>query len=111
MMKSSKYNYIAPINEELDMLYNVFTGYSIVVDHEKMCNLKELKKLDNEEIESLYSMGILIDDDVDEIENLKKINYQSVNSNKEMTLVIQTTSGCNFACPYCYQSHERLERI
>lgn len=45
----------------------------------------------------------IVEDDVDEIENLRISNLRGKFSNRVLNLTIAPTLNCNFSCPYCYE--------
>lgn len=60
--------------------------------------------------DKLTKTGFLIDDDIDELEIVRKYHKQAVES-KNTLLVILPTLNCNYKCWYCIQDHvgERMD--
>lgn len=55
-------------------------------------------------IEKFKSGGFIIDDDVNEIELIRKLHREAV-EDKNYFLIIMPTLDCNFHCWYCIQDH------
>ncbi len=86
------------------MVANTFTKCAIELDEVHYKALKN-KKYDiiSEDITILKDQGVLIDDDIDEIEYLRKLRRQYSFDKNFANLTICPTMDCNFNCPYCYE--------
>lgn len=66
----------------------------------------------NKDIENLKKIlsanGFLINNDFDEIENLKERYNLAKSGRHTFSVQIANTLQCNFRCPYCYESHESI---
>lgn len=111
-MKFSKYNSIISLNEKDSLLFNAYTKMFIVFDS----SLKE--KLVDDQIDylnlshnSLYLKLIesksLIEDDTDELSQIKEISTIANYNTGNYILIINPTLDCNFRCWYCYESHKK----
>ncbi len=113
-MKTSRYNifFDTSINETL-----VFNGMSKKFFSFSIENTPELRTiLDfpdryvNKEgykdfLSVLNKNGFLIEDDVDELEQLRNL-FEAYKETKVYSLMILTTYSCNFSCWYCVQKHK-----
>ena len=61
------------------------------------------KPLDEEFEKNLRYGGYVVDDDVDELDEIKFRMYSGRFSTKFLGLTIAPTSDCNFRCAYCYE--------
>lgn len=70
-------------------------------------NLEELEELSEEDKKLISDMKLgsyIIDDDMDELKQLKFRNRVGKFSDSSMGLTIAPTLNCNFKCPYCYET-------
>lgn len=58
-----------------------------------------------DDIDVLAKQGVLVPDDVDELGLLRFAYEQAKYSPEDMEFVVAPTMNCNFACPYCFESH------
>ncbi len=56
----------------------------------------------------LYSEGFLLDDDIDELGNLRARYAISKKGRRTFGILVASTLQCNFRCPYCYEPHESI---
>lgn len=108
-LKHSIYNIVTKYNDQ-NLIFNTKKGYLITLDnsnYDKFCDLKEIT--DEDTITSLKSYGFITNKENDELLELKLNHSIAKFDTKNLFLTIQTTNDCNFSCPYCYQSHEKLK--
>lgn len=55
----------------------------------------------------LAALGFVVPEDFDELEAIRRDNFRNRTSARSLTLTIQPTLSCNFACAYCFQEHPR----
>ncbi len=83
---------------------NTMTGGIVQLE---LGELKKLCSLDfdfqEDEIDILREQGIIIDDNVNEVELLRNAYDHIKHSRDSTTFTIAPTLDCNFACPYCYE--------
>lgn len=112
-MKLSKFNNVVPYGEK-SLLYNAFSDKFILVEPKlkelfqqaKKVGLEYLKLIHPSFYEVLLRDGFVINYEVDELEEVKKLSaYVDSVSDKEYRLIINPTMNCNFKCWYCYESH------
>ena len=105
-MKESNYNFFYEVEDGL-LAYNVKTNAMAVVEEEKVEELKRILQgkpsEDKKFIEELTYGGFLVEDDTDELKELRHEMYASRFSNNALNLTIAPTSDCNFRCFYCYE--------
>lgn len=108
-MKSSRYNYFAADDGKIICLNGV-TGNVFAISEDVFPLLKDILKNPNDQIydanlyQSLYNLHFLIDDDLDEIDCLRK-RYQDSIKGSLYKLIVNPTQECNFRCWYCYENH------
>ena len=102
-MKWSIFTFVVK-NEDNVVIYNTLTGevvslktkiYNNILDDD--CSFVEIK-------EYLKKAEIIIDKDINEKEKFMNAITDEWNNCGFLSLHILTTTGCNFRCPYCYQS-------
>ncbi len=110
-MKFSKYNMVVDIDGGI-LLYNLSNAKCVKIykkeELNKFITLLKSKKLDSndEMIQALYKRGYVVDDDVNEYEEVKKlINNHYQKSERQLKIMLYVTEQCNFRCTYCFQKH------
>lgn len=111
-MKFSKFNSIIDLEGKDSILFNAATKMYIVFNSSLKSRLID-GQIDflQANYPNLYAKLIeakcLIEDDTDELANLKDI-ADSVNNNPEECMIfINPTLDCNFRCWYCYENHRK----
>lgn len=82
-------------------------------------NIGGLEELHPDFFKELITKKFVIENDIDEINEVRNINKTLLNSETKYELTINPTMNCNFKCWYCYESHiknsilnnEMIERI
>lgn len=117
-MKYSQFNSIMPFEGKY-ALYNSFQQKVIFIDPV----LKELLQagiaefIDNlgqvhpSFFEYLKNNKFLVSDEINEIEDVKKISKEVDDNYKNYMLFINPTMNCNFKCWYCYETHIKESRL
>lgn len=107
-IKCSKYNIFLD-NENL--LFNTKKLSLIELDEKskKALLTEDFEKLTEEEINILKENGIIIPQDVDEVDLLKLEYWNNKMSNNVLHLSIMTTLKCNFKCIYCFEKRVNLD--
>ncbi len=115
-MKKSKYNCLINLENEDILLYNTLSRKYILIDkseEQKYMKLYDKVKIQNQYFDKeeadiickMFQKGILIKDDLNEIDviefNENKIRF----GDQYYYLVLQPTLACNFRCTYCYEEH------
>lgn len=107
-MKYSKYNFCF-YQEDLDeyALFNSRTSALILLDESeyKIFNDMDVLIKNNELKEQIYEMGFILDDDFDEILDIRNNLHSSRNNTRELSITIAPTIQCNFRCTYCYEKN------
>ena len=105
-MKLSIFNYTAN-NSKKAVIWNTLRGSLIEFDMDYYNRLKNLKfnLIEKKELDILKDNGILVDDDVDELNDVLKSREQYIKTSKnKVTFTIALTQQCNARCYYCYQA-------
>jgi uncharacterized protein len=111
-MKGSKYNILCTTDEGEKLAFNATTCALAVVEDRFINLLEDINNIDfdvlNEEDKSLINdmkLGnFIIDNEIDELEQLKFRNKVGKFSSSSLGLTIAPTLNCNFKCPYCYET-------
>lgn len=109
-MKLSKYNYYYEKEEESIICMNLISKIMFGLEREKFELIKNnSNNIDNLKLENpnLYSalvkLGIIIEEDFDEISFLTTEHRKQIYSPNFYRLTIVPTLECNFNCWYCYE--------
>ena len=119
-MKYSKFNNFFNY-EDKKIGYNAFSNEFLLLDPELFDILEaskrendfdELNNIHPEFYNHLIEIGFIIQNDVDEIENVKKL-VREIDFENETTyqLTINPTMNCNFKCWYCYETHIKASKM
>lgn len=71
-------------------------------EHSNSFSSKELSILGE-----LLDAGFVVEDNIDEIENLRFQHFHQKYNNEYMSITIAPTMDCNFACKYCFEEHKK----
>ncbi len=100
-MKKSKYN-VTKTDGKDTWIYNTLNGSFLIL---KTCNWKTLDTNANNALtKELASLGILVEDDINEILTYKLKYYKTAFDNRHLHIDIAPTMQCNFACYYCFEN-------
>lgn len=111
-MKSSKYNFLYNGmlgNNDQVVIYNARTGALAVLEPEYYAQMKQLQEegipITNLEFEKqLLECGYFVQDNLDEVQQIKYDMLQSRFNSSIMSLTIAPTMACNFRCIYCFEN-------
>ncbi len=122
MYKTSKYNFIIPVNEkEVYLLYNsLYNGLyeatwsegELIKGMEKKENIsmEEFESIETEFRELLLSGGFILEHHMEEkeiIDKRKEAVLKNAYNSGEFVLTIAPTNSCNMACSYCYEGEDK----
>lgn len=104
-MKNSIYNLYIPARNGKYVLFNTLTNSIMVMDTEmkKCLEEEQFRGLGSDDLAHLASMGIVVEDNVDELKIYSNLYNQLIHSNRELKFIVITTYKCNLSCPYCYE--------
>lgn len=109
-MKQSIFNFFFPYDKTPNSMiaYNTRTNALALIDESHYETLRKFidygeKIKDDEFVKSLYSVGYLIDDEIDELMLLRYNMLKDRFNTQHIGLTIAPTMNCNFRCPYCYE--------
>ncbi len=105
-MKVSRYSFFTKAKNSF-LVYHQLTQSLIAVDEALFCALKEgnIASIDTALLNSLNSMGIVIDEDINEEAIVMTANIRERYQSDALRVTILPTLSCNFSCWYCYEKH------
>ncbi|WP_262270482.1 radical SAM/SPASM domain-containing protein [Microvirga yunnanensis] len=110
-LKPSRYFLLYPDpNGQSHVAMNTFTGGTYSFSSARIADLQHILSDPNgtedaELRDFCISQGILIEEDVDELEQIKKRHITGRYSKETLYVTYSLTNACNFRCTYCYQEH------
>ncbi len=116
-MKLSKYNFFLKYyNDDAKLIaYNSKSGAVALIDKNDLIKLKKIisKEANNEKLILDFAKGdFVIDDDINELDDIKYNLLSSRYSTNSLGLTIAPTLGCNFDCVYCYEkNHDNFSKM
>lgn len=110
-MKASSYNIFVDLDNENKILYNSISGAMVEINGNIYNEVKNMSNMSRNEldecsqelmdaIEDFKKYGIIVEDDLDELELIKVLHYEARNKFNP-TLIIYPTLDCIFDCIYC----------
>jgi len=104
MLKPSKHNIIAPVNEGKEhIIVNVLSGNADIVSEEELWLLNH--SVNDNYPPDFIEKGYVADPVKENLDyRLKYIEFLEEREKEEMQLFFVPTYACNFTCSYCYQS-------
>ncbi len=103
-MFSSKYNHFVKLSDTQSALFNTFSGCVIKLDNELVRRLShDVPLLSHEELDSLYKLGVVVDNVEEQEKVLEFKRSRGVYSSDTATFRILVTTCCNARCFYCYE--------
>lgn len=102
--KLSKFNICLPVDlEKADGAYIFNTFTRSLVKLPEPINETWLSEIKEKDIQTLFSLGIIVDEAVDEIEMMRTCMDLKKYQQRRLMVTIIPTNACNFRCIYCYQ--------
>lgn len=111
-MKLSKFNVnIQELDDGSKLIFNSISTtfvklnktYIEIMNNIETFSSDEITDIYKKEIDDLKRVGIVIEDDFDELTFLNINKQKSKFTDKKFNLVIAPTINCNMKCPYCYE--------
>lgn len=117
-MKYSQFNSIIPYNNQF-ALYNAFEDKVIFLEDDlkelllagKHEGVDELEHIHPAFYKYLSENKFLVNNDVDEVDKVRKIAKKVDEQTSMFQLTINPTMNCNFKCWYCYEDHIKASRL
>lgn len=106
-MKHSIFNSRIKITDSTDLLYNAYSERFMLVRHNVPVSLDE----QCENYKDYVKGGFIIENNVDEIEAVKKLSAEEDLRKDIFMLIINPTLSCNFNCWYCYEQKNANSEI
>lgn len=108
-MKISFYTYFIPKNENV-ICYNTLSDTIMLIskktyDNFIATNLTDFGEKYPNVFKAFISNGFIINEDINELELIRKANYDIIHKSKYYHLVILPTIECNLRCWYCFETH------
>lgn len=113
-MKISRFTKIVKVDNQTSILYNTFSRQYIELlpktKDQILSFLDEVNKgvYSQEEItlfSEMVNKHIIVSEETDELEQIRKAEYNACHKRNKFEIVIYTTNRCNFRCTYCTQDH------
>lgn len=119
-MKPSRYN-VTSTNPDTGetILFNTLYGSTVAINGDRWPTVADLlagpdtatSRQDSELLASLRQGKFVIDDDVDELAIVRHRKTCGMRDPNRADVIIMPNMDCNFACPYCYERHDRTNRM
>ncbi|GAA3724418.1 radical SAM protein [Flavobacterium ginsengisoli] len=119
-MKYSKFNNFFNY-EDKKIGYNAFSNEFVLLDPElfelfqasrREDDFEELFNIHPDFHTHLIEKGFLVENETDEIENVKNLVRQIDRENESFyQLTVNPTMNCNFKCWYCYETHIKASKM
>lgn len=106
-MKHSIFNSRIQITELTDLLYNAYSERFMLVRHDVPVSLDEKCKNYDDYVKG----GFIIENNVDEIAEVKKLSAEEDLRNDYFMLIVNPTLNCNFNCWYCYEQKDANSEV
>ena len=107
-MKESIYNiYLLNEKEKKGLVFNTMYKTLVCIDDEvrNLISSNRIENINNDVLDVLKEGGIVVDDDLNEVDMLKiRFNKAKYNA-ASIGFTIIPTFACNLACTYCYEGH------
>lgn len=114
-LKKSRFNYSMRDEKGDIVLCNFAKGMSSfckidssnIIAYNMLMNSEEIYYDQNKEhIVKLVEKGLLVPANLDEMETVNRLYYNSAMDSK-MRIIIMPTEQCNFRCKYCYETYQK----
>lgn len=121
-MKISRYN-IATENPETGelILFNTLYGSTVVIEPENKGDVIAILKdpfvnpVGDDRLtrlrDELLRLKFVINSDTDELALLLNRKIAGIKDKNRLDVVLMPNLNCNFACPYCYESHDPANKM
>ncbi len=100
-MKKSIYNYSVS-KQNYSLIFNGRKGTILVLEPDVALRF-ENDNLTDDEVEKLKELGMLVEDDINEVDLFLTESRFSTSKKNRIFFRIYTTMACNAKCPYCYE--------
>ena len=106
MYKISKYNIIKRYDDKI-IVYNSYTKANMFLSKDSSTeafeDIKEFEKLDDDTKKLLIDNGFVIDENRDELAEIKYMFEKRYYDKTFLNIVLVPSLACNFSCPYCFE--------
>ena len=120
-MKASMYN-ISTANPDTGetILFNTLYGSMAIIDEGSLAAAMNLLRNPNDTSGGADYVDVLrvlregkyvINDEINEIEIIKNRKIHGMADKNRLDVIVMPNLDCNFACPYCYETHSHSARM
>lgn len=112
MFLPSKYNHLIDYDQENSLIFNARTLSIAMIEKANVGDVQDLfsansiNDLQEGALQPLLDNGFILPKQTCELEQIRQSLRQGRQATDEMTFIIAPTLGCNFDCPYCFESEE-----
>lgn len=115
-MKYNIYNNTVKLANGFELLYNAMSDRFLVIKGNAVGNIvshsaNDLKSANRKLYDDIKSIGGIVDDDRNEVDDLDKMIKSIDNNDSNFILHINPTLDCNFRCWYCYENHVKGSKM
>lgn len=91
------------------ILFSIKTARAILINNDTYAKIynHEFHLLSDSTFNNLITIGIIIDDAVNELHEFISDSKKYIDNNRTLYEVIQPTADCQFGCAYCGQTHRK----
>jgi uncharacterized protein len=109
-MKASYYNFFTEQGKSVICYNSLSTGMMVIPatfyrKYSSVSNIEELKNENETVYEAMLNNGFIIDDERNELAELRVGNKAAVFGDKTYHLTVLPTLDCNLKCWYCFEKH------
>jgi uncharacterized protein len=113
-MKESYYNFFIERANKV-ICYNSYSDSLLIIGsdayHILLDSIYNLKKQRIDTYNILCNNGFIIDDDTNELQNLKNDYILEIDRADDMLITVYPTQDCNLKCWYCYETHIKESKM
>jgi len=113
-MKKSEYILSKKYNNQL-IVMPLVTKDILVIEESEIddfyYSLENFNDKSSKYFKELCSSGLIIKDEISEIDILKKIHFRSKVTKNMFTITVIPTFSCNLKCSYCYESNMNFSKL
>ncbi len=108
-MKPSSFNVFIPVDDGETIIYNTFSDSRVIANAELVKAIEscdqpaDMSVLIKEQLAHLLDLGIVIDDEVDELKEIEYWSQRLKYDNDSFNITVLTTLACNMKCVYCFE--------
>ena len=107
-MKKSSFNIVQEYQNHF-LLYNTLSTSIVEIERELYNQIFEMGDYSLSEVKALYEMGFLVDDNCNEVQEMRLLRDEVIKNSSEKigNIIIAPTLECNAHCYYCFENGYR----